>query len=166
MLNDMPNILEKKSSENAEVAEEFIKGTRLNTALSRTYYAVFQKIKGILITNKNFCLYYKDNPVSYNVKDKDGREFEKEYKLFEHGFMPQILEYFANYTKQPYNKDKFDEISDDITFLYNKRRESDYSENTFFVHTNKSNKILADKALEKMRNIIDFIDANIADKAE
>lgn len=157
----MPNILEKKSYENAEVAEEFIKGTRLNTALSRTYYAVFQKIKGILIAEEDFCLYYKNNPVSYTVTDKNGCEFEKEYKLFEHGFIPKILKYFANYTKRTYDEDKFDEISDDITFLYNKRRESDYSETTFFVHTNKSNKMLADKALKKMKNIIDFIDANI-----
>lgn len=158
------SILEQKSNENAEVAEEFIdKVTRLNTALSRTYYAVFQKIKSVLIINEDFCSYYKNHPISYKVTDKNGQVFEKDYKLFEHGFMPHVLKYFADYRNQEYDNEKYDEISDEIDFLYNKRRESDYSEKIFFIHTNDTNKMVAKKSLEKMKTIIDFIDAHICE---
>lgn len=155
--------LEKKSLENAKVAEICIKENCYNVAFSRMYYAIFQKIKGTVLDHKDYYEFYNSHPIeikqsktteSSEKATKDKSSEHKYYKNFEHGVIALIIKHFLDFKKISYTADKIENIEIDIEMLYQKRRQSDYTE-CFFGSVNAKN---AKLCLSKMNSIINYID--------
>ncbi|GAB1401103.1 hypothetical protein MASR1M68_00140 [Elusimicrobiota bacterium] len=143
----MINILEKKSDENLEVAKECIKINRFNSAVSRMYYAAFQKIKGCILKDSKYCS-------CYPKIEHEGRI----YQIFEHGIISVMIGHFLEYNKKSYDKDQCDITSVDIQFLYHKRKEADYYNNKIFEA--KDNALIIEW-LAKTEKIISFVNTNM-----
>jgi len=108
-----------KSDENIKLAQYCIKKEKyLNAAISRIYYAVFQKIKYFLII-KNF---------DYTAfKIKLSRPNEKDYS---HGTLQHAIIECITLNQKSINQNSL-YLLNNIDYIYKKRRDADYEEQLF-----------------------------------
>lgn len=137
----------EKSNENLNAAEHFIKQKKnYNVVASRVYYAVFQRMKYYLISNK------------FNYDDFVKKNYPGEpQKKYSHGTIIKALTTFLFE-----NRDKFEKPSrafwEDLTTisltdsLYKSRRNADYEDK--MIQKEQANENYSNS--QKIINILDF----------
>lgn len=139
----MTSFLEKKSDENLKASEICIQHKYFNVAVSRLYYAIFQKIKGIICNDSAFLSNYCDQN---GTTQRD---------CFSHGNISQTIEAYLKSKQNPnYNEEDGNAIYIQIGDIYNKRKEADYHNDKYF------NEIITKNLYQQTNEIMDFIDKN------